>query len=1087
MLKLQVYQWNSPVTVVFGNKSTAISHYYLQLGPILGKVAIVNSCVNTILSVSALNLRHYDVLFSSDLHCYVWDREGKLVLRERMDMQNRLYYVDIHHFLRPQTTTTNNAAAITGIKRRTSIPQSEVEKVLKLHDSLHHAASAAVMARAIRFGAWPTIDVDPSIVEQVYLHRDCVPCLLGKMNHLPRSMGSGIHPSAIATTVAMDFKPVSPVAIGGFIGFYLFVEVKVLYKIAVLTKSHDSRALLDAIKFVHAFFAKFGHRMRYLLPDAGTVEHAKDLSLALNELGVSVDAAAPECQFQNNTERSIQTVVKGVGSMFAHQDALHANFWGLALIAHLSASNACPNSLSGQFSPWYEVTNRHPDIAKRFKFYFGQPVVSVILKQQRGSFAFAPHAEFGYAVGSSEGSNSATLVYIPARGTAKMYLRLDVRAVKLGMNEKIRPYFDIAAIAPVFNNDGSVTFRSMPTSSPLNLALCRAPWYPSQERAEDDAYYTRDIDSTEVAAWVRSPHSISDHSPPILAHDSEGATATYMPDSSVADGVASRPKRSTRMPDWCDNYIVGQTHAVHSDSDMPSLKNAMSSDEWLSLWKPACDKEFATLREMDVGDPISYNDIPSHEPIHPTKMILKLKRDAAGNITSAKARLVVIGNWVSGMFKSIFAPTVNEKSMKLMFALAVIFRLTITGIDIKGAFLYPEQQKPVYISLPSRLTEGQPCYWRLKKTLYGLPESPAAFYDDMSTHLLSHSYTRTTADPCMFYKRCDEGGFIMMVVHVDDFAIASSSPILTTELLNVLRERYTFTVSDSLESYLGIHITYHDNGSVLFTQPKRVDELIAEYHLNAAPFPTIPMASTFNDSEQNDAPPADYKQFMTLLGKLIYIIKTRPDIAYSVNRLATRATYATTKDYRCLLRIVSYLAGTRSLGLLFQGTSDADSAAATRLHCWVDAAYASHPDSKSHTGYCFSLGGPNMGMFYSRSFKQANVTLSSTECENAAAVEATKEVVWFRQLLAELGFPQLEPTIIFADNASMITLADDYSGNHKRVKHYLTRVNFMIEQVRLKTISLQHVTSAENVSDILTKPLGPSDFLRLRPLLLGHQ
>jgi hypothetical protein len=70
--------------------------------------------------------------------------------------------------------------------------------------------------------------------------------------------------------------------------------------------------------------------------------------------------------------------------------------------------------------------------------------------------------------------------------------------------------------------------------------------------------------------------------------------------------------------------------------------------------------------------------------------------------------------------------------------------------------------------------------------------------------------------------------------------------------------------------------------------------------------------------------------------------------------------------------------------------------AATRLHCWVDAAYGSHIDGKGHTGYCFSLG---QCIFYYRSFKQKNVTLSSCESENSAGVEAAKDLIWFKLLL----------------------------------------------------------------------------------------
>jgi hypothetical protein len=532
-------------------------------------------------------------------------------------------------------------------------------------------------------------------------------------------------------------------------------------------------------------------------------------------------------------------------------------------------------------------------------------------------------------------------------------------------------------------------------------------------------------------------------------------------------------------------YVNATITQLGCDPDNPSLKEAMQGPEWDRLWKPACAQEMKTLEDFGTGTVVNYADIPQSAVIYPTKFVLKKKRDALNVFTSAKARLVVCANWVKGVFRSLFAPTVNEKSMKLLFAIAVIFGLTITGVDVKGAFLYPDQESPVYITLPARYTDGEPVYWKLNKTLYGLPDSPQAFYRDVSKFLLQHGYSRTTADPCMFFKRLHDGKFIFMVVHVDDFAIASTHKELTHEVLEILRKRYTITTADSLESYLGIHIEYFPDGNVRFTQPARIQGLMRECNLEGVKSANVPMSSLFNDTDQDDSPKCDQTQYLSLLGKLIFIIKTRPDIAYSVNRLATRAQGATMKDYNCLRRIVSYLGGTIELGIMFRREASDDAATVIRLFCYVDAAYASHPDSKSHTGYCFGLGDPHNGMFYSRTVKQGNVTLSSTEAENAAAVEATKEIMWFRQLLEELGFPQMKPTLVFADNASMITLAEDYSGNHKRVKHYLTRVNFMIEQVRMGSVEFQHVTSELNVADILTKPLGPVEFLRLRGPLLG--
>lgn len=107
----------------------------------------------------------------------------------------------------------------------------------------------------------------------------------------------------------------------------------------------------------------------------------------------------------------------------------------------------------------------------------------------------------------------------------------------------------------------------------------------------------------------------------------------------------------------------------------------------------------------------------------------------------------------------------------------------------------------------------------------------------------------------------------------------------------------------------------------------------------------------------------------------------------------------------------------------------------SRLMTWVDAAYATHPDSRSRNGYCFELGLRGT-MFYFRSSKQSVVTLSSTEAEIVRGLECTKEMIWFRNQIAELGFSQVKPAFILSDNSLMITLTTDFLGNNKRPYSY---------------------------------------------------
>ena len=166
-------------------------------------------------------------------------------------------------------------------------------------------------------------------------------------------------------------------------------------------------------------------------------------------------------------------------------------------------------------------------------------------------------------------------------------------------------------------------------------------------------------------------------------------------------------------------------------------------------------------------------------------------------------------------------------------------------------------------------------------------------------------------------------------------------------------------------------------------------------------------------------------------------------------------------------------------------TVDNQRRAIGELHAWSDAAYLCHRDSKSHSGICFTYGEPSTGAFFSSSKKQTTVSTSSTEAETNAAFDAAKYIMFFRDLLKELGYPQLKPTTLWVDNMSLITLATAFSGSTKNVKHYMMRVNFLIEKVAAGIIKLEHIPTLKNTSDTLTKNLGVPLFVEHTKSLLG--
>ena len=1001
-------------------------------------------------------------------------------------------------------------AGPTSAKKKSRMTTSIVNKVMELHQRMGHVAPE-MMANAISNGAWLNSNLSAQFIYDAFKLRDCLQCKLAKTRRLPVSVGSGAKPPYVGYAISVDYCAVSIAGRGGYTGFFLFRELLVGLLIPYLVKSKTT--FLVACLSVRAFFRSYSKDVRVLRVDAGSVETDATITLELNNRQITVQPALPESQFQNPVERSVQTVANLTAAILCNQENLNNSFWTSALIMCCDTWNHSPNSLTLDASPMFHLTGQHVDLNVRFLFSFGQAVVVHRLRQEKkkNGFKFSTNNEFGYVLGSTPTANRGVLVYLPKRKGNRTYKRKDVSAVNVG-NDLLYQSDEDAPANVILSPENTII---LPENMLLKSAGIRFLDLNDDKEIIDDVQNTVEpsLPSNSIDIVQLSEDSDSDE-PSELVSDDSSSDEDEQPDakadrntSSPSTNIASRLSKRKRVAQSTyssDKYILSavelptNTNEVESD-DEPTLTEAMTSVNWLGPlgWEQAIRSEFAKLKAMGTAEEVLFPDIPHDAPLYPSKLVLKKKREpVTGKVTERKVRLCALGDrgknnpkqQTSDSIRSYFAPTGHEKSLKIIFLLAVILGMFIAGLDVQSAFLYSRvpDDSPTFMSLPLKIMNGKKVYWKLKKALYGLPESPQAFYEHVANHLMSNGYTRTQSDPCLFYLR-DKDNLTVCFVHVDDFAIAASSQDLIDAFMRMMMRKYKIKRMDELSGFLGMRIDYLEDGSVLLTQPTKIQDILSEYNLDTfmGALPTVPMASTFSDDYQDDAEPVEFLKYMRFLGQLLFLIKTRPDIAYAVNRLATRANAPTKRDWQALIRVALYLKSTIHLGIKFHQTKSVNAVSATQLHCYVDAAFSCHTDSKSHTGYCFALGGIG-GMFYSKSFKQDNTTLSSTEAENAAAVDAAKEVQWFRDLLNELGFPQAEPTVVFADNSSMITLAQNFSGNHKRVKHYLRRINFLIELIKTNVIRFIHVSSENNVADILTKPLGPQQFVRLRDILLGY-
>ncbi len=433
-----------------------------------------------------------------------------------------------------------------------------------------------------------------------------------------------------------------------------------------------------------------------------------------------------------------------------------------------------------------------------------------------------------------------------------------------------------------------------------------------------------------------------------------------------------------------------------------------------------------------------------------------------------------------------YASTVKSESVRMLLSIAAIENMEMESIDVKSAFLYSnlKEGEIIYMRRPAGLTDDDmPEFVQLNKCIYGMPEASAYFHEHSDAALKSFGCVPTPEDDCVYvldYK--GERAFISK--HVDDFGLMSKSQQLIDYIKMKLSEIYTITVNLDMSYYLGFHIIRDRvKRSIILSQRGYIDTVLDRFNISrhaSAIYPSTPMeyvkmSKTTPIVLLNVSQIVDYQ---SRVGSLLYLaIMSRPDILFAVSHLSRQCKSPTQFDLNAINRVLYYIAGTYDLGLKLYSNDG------VRLYATVDASYGCHDDSKSHT--CCTLHiGRTSGSIITVSKKQSVTADSSTIAEFVATHVVCKEIMWARSFLLSLGFPQPEPTILYEDNMSTISMIHNKT-NGKRTKHIEVRYNLVREQYEKKVIKMVHCPTADMTSDMLTKSLSPAPFVHLRRNMLG--
>ncbi|XP_020231175.1 uncharacterized protein LOC109811763 [Cajanus cajan] len=212
--------------------------------------------------------------------------------------------------------------------------------------------------------------------------------------------------------------------------------------------------------------------------------------------------------------------------------------------------------------------------------------------------------------------------------------------------------------------------------------------------------------------------------------------------------------------------------------------------------------------------------------------------------------------------------------------------------------------------------------------------------------------------------------------------------------------------------------------------------------------------------------------YRSVVGALQYATITRPEIAFSVNKVSQFMCSPMEEHWKVVKRILRYLKGTIKHGLVF---APARSTSSFNLTAFTDADWAVDPNDRGSTSAACIYLGPNMVSWWSK--KQLLVARSSTEAEYRALAQAVTEVLWIQSLLKELKV-HLNTPIVLCDNQSTVALSHN-PILHSRSKHMELDIFFVREKVISKALVVSHVPAQHQYANVLTKALSPKRFLFL--------
>lgn len=501
--------------------------------------------------------------------------------------------------------------------------------------------------------------------------------------------------------------------------------------------------------------------------------------------------------------------------------------------------------------------------------------------------------------------------------------------------------------------------------------------------------------------------------------------------------------------------------AVLAGNEPRGYKEAMKD----KVWNNAMHFEVDALEENSTW---SITDLPPGKEALGNQWVFKIKYNADGSVERYKARLVVLGNHqVAGDdYDETFAPVAKMTTVRSLLGIIAAKNWEVYHMDVHNAFLHGDLDEEVYMKLPLGFQHSEPnkvC--RLHKSLYGLKQAPRCWFSKLADALTTFGFVQSYEDYSFF--SLTRGDIeLRVLVYVDDLLVCGNDIPTLTKFKEYLSSWFRMKDLGKAKYFLGLEIARNDEG-IFLSQRKYALDIVSETGLLGSKPAYTPMEPQHRLPLDDSPLLKDPLPYRRLLGRLIYLLTTRPDLCYCVHILSQFMQAPREAHWEAALRVVRFLKRSAGQGIMLRADSD------LRLTVYCDSDHASCPLSRrSLSSYIVFLGGSPISW---KTKKQRTISRSSAEAEYRAMARATDEIIWLRRLLSDLGAPQTQPTRLFCDSQAALHIAAN-PVFHERTKFIEIDCHVVRDSIQDGTISTAHVPTTEQLADVLTKALGRPQF-----------